>query len=868
MMNRPALLMLAWAASCCTEAHGEEQIADIRQGTNLALTVSPDGTTLVVDLLGQLWKLPAAGGAAEPLTQSGEAARNPRYSPDGREIVYQRRVGDQWDLWLLDLGSGATRALTMTPSNEREPDFGADGRVVFAADQTGHYCLWQIDVANGVLTQLTEEPGDASFPAVSESGQIAYVRSQPGQFSLRVLNTTGAAVDLITTDRQLAAPSWRPGGGVLVFAERETAESSVLKMLLLSEPRVIKPLTRDEDLFSVRPSWLSAAEFVYSADGQLWRRGIAEAARRPVHLFAAVAVEARPPPAQMPTLDAAAEQPARGIGKIARTVDGRRGAFSALGDLWLLERGKVEQLTNDVYVEIHPTFAPDGESIIFASDRTGAMNLWRLLLSSRQAVQLTFDATNAFAPAVSPEGRRLAFLETDGLGPWAPSKLRLLDLGPSGTLETLAEGLTDAGSVQWEGAGKTLAVVTPHGGPRRFDSTTGQEASAAPAGAESPTTPLESRAPDALEVDDPPKFTPMGAPEPYAVQVGRLFDGLQGEYRRHVDIHVEGGRIVAIASRGTRPLPQKVIDALDATVIPGLIDVHAHQSALAGERLGRAWLAYGVTTVRELATDVPEALERGEAWASGRRLGPRLVVTPIGDAQPPPSSGSVPVTTYAGLSDGFAHSLARQARELGIPPSSGAGHPVTLRASAQNHYELEVSPLYTSYQDGVSTITASGTVIPSALAAVRRLLSAGDFRPEVGFEAVFDSDSRRWSGIAIGSNPASGLQQTVARLIRAGGRVAIGTDAPAIPYGLGVHLELALLTQAGIPNDQILRIASAEGAIALGLEQQIGTLEDGKLADFVVLSGDPLARIADSLTITAVVKAGVWHDRVDLLAGP
>ena len=145
---------------------------------------------------------------------------------------------------------------------------------------------------------------------------------------------------------------------------------------------------------------------------------------------------------------------------------------------------------------------------------------------------------------------------------------------------------------------------------------TGQEASAAPAGAESPTAPLESPAPEALEVDEPPKFTPIGAPEPYAVQVGRLFDGLHGEYRRHVDIHVEGGRIVAIASRGTRPLPQKVIDALDATVVPGLIDVHAHQSALAGERLGRAWLAYGVTTVRELATDVPErsnAAKRGLA---------------------------------------------------------------------------------------------------------------------------------------------------------------------------------------------------------------------------------------------------------------
>jgi imidazolonepropionase-like amidohydrolase len=61
-----------------------------------------------------------------------------------------------------------------------------------------------------------------------------------------------------------------------------------------------------------------------------------------------------------------------------------------------------------------------------------------------------------------------------------------------------------------------------------------------------------------------------------------------------------------------------VIDARDATVIPGLIDLHAHQSSLVGERLGRAWLAYGVTTVRELAANTGEAVERAEAWASGR----------------------------------------------------------------------------------------------------------------------------------------------------------------------------------------------------------------------------------------------------------
>ena len=120
-----------------------------------------------------------------------------------------------------------------------------------------------------------------------------------------------------------------------------------------------------------------------------------------------------------------------------------------------------------------------------------------------------------------------------------------------------------------------------------------------------------------------------------------------------------------------------MIDARDATVVPGFVDVHAHQSALTGERLGRMWLAYGVTTVREVAPDVAEAVERGEAWASGRPLGPRLIVSPAaGASEPTPSlnaSTLVPVRSYPGISAGFGHQLARDptgralARALAAP---------------------------------------------------------------------------------------------------------------------------------------------------------------------------------------------------------
>ena len=109
-------------------------LVDVRQGTDLRLTVSSDGTTLVTDLLGQLWSLPAAGGAATPLTPAGEHVRAPRFSPDGRYVVYERRIDDRWDIWQLDLGDRTTKALTGPPYSEHSPVYADAGRsIVFSS---------------------------------------------------------------------------------------------------------------------------------------------------------------------------------------------------------------------------------------------------------------------------------------------------------------------------------------------------------------------------------------------------------------------------------------------------------------------------------------------------------------------------------------------------------------------------------------------------------------------------------------------------------------------------------------------------------------------------------------------------------------
>jgi Tol biopolymer transport system component len=864
-------VLLAWMylATTAPELAAQPVVADVRQGTNVSVAVTPDGATLVIGLLGQLWKLPVTGGGAEPLTESGEQARNPRVSPDGQRVVYQRLVAGHWDLWLLDLATKAQQPLTATPHDERDPDFSADGRsVVFATNRTGHYCLWSIALEGHVETQLTEEAGDASFPTTSERGAIAYVLARGTESSLRVLGSDGAAMTLYTSEGRITAPSWRPREGVVVFGEQAAPSTNRLQMLLLGDAQLKKALTEDEDVFASRPAWLSATEFVYAADGQLWRRGLGHPIRQPIHLFAAVAVNGFPPPNDMRPLDERGLRPAFGIAGRTRSRDGRHSAFTALGDLWLLDKGDPERLTNDAWVELDPTFAQDGESLVFASERSGQFELWRYGLRDHRFTQLTFGAVKPHAPAISPDGKRVAFLETDGLAPWAPRRLKVV--APPNQPVTLATDVIDAGTPEWSQDGATLRI---HAAAAKTI-----ERPAINLHVELISDLVPERV-DAAPVAGPPPMAPQWQPpapsEDFVLEVDRLFDGVHAEYRRHVDIHVHGGRIAAISARGVAPRRGKVIALTDATVIPGLIDVHAHQTALGGERLGRAWLAYGVTTVREVTGNVPEALQRAEAWASGRTRGPRLVVTPAaGVARSTlPVDARAPVRALPGIANGFAHTMV--APTDGLPPLrplTDSSKYTRALESPFTPYELELSPGFKAYQDGFSRLLAAGAVLTPGLGALAGLNGwpgRSDPRRDNAYAALFTpAEMAEWARDTPATGAVPALEQTVAQLIRAGGRVAVGSDAPAVPYGLGLHLELALLGAAGLTNDQVLRLATAEGALALGLERDIGTVEEGRLADLVVLDGDPLARLSDTLHIKAVVKGGVWYDRADLLSPP
>ena len=111
-------------------------------------------------------------------------------------------------------------------------------------------------------------------------------------------------------------------------------------------------------------------------------------------------------------------------------------------------------------------------------------------------------------------------------------------------------------------------------------------------------------------------------------------------------------------------------------------------------------------------------------------------------------------------------------------------------------------------------------------------------------------------------------EQLVWRVVAGGGRVIAGTDSPINPYGVALLSELEHYVRGGLSPVEAIRAATAVAAEAFGLGRDLGTIEAGKLADLVIVDGDPSTTITDLRRTRQVMKDGVVYDVDSLVAGP
>ena len=334
----------------------------VSEGTSMSVAVSPDGRTLAMDLQGSIWTLPAAGGTAKRITDIYNDARQPVWSPDGKWIAFFAYRDGGYDIWAIAPDGSNQHKLTWGPFDDREPAWSHDGtRIAFASDRGSplgsSYNIWVLDVSSGDVRRITDNPAENRMPSWSpDDKEIAFSSTREDGHSVWAVRVAdGVERKVSTASSTVDAPSWGPGR-TRSYITRRLPNASSLEV-------DGKPLTGSENAFAFRVSWASPTEFFYVSDGKIRKRSLhgGERADRRIQGHAPGDSRRRSYTRRKRDFDSTAPRQALGIVRPVISPDGKKVAFAAVGDIYVMTiGGKPENITNDKYLDTDPAWSPDG----------------------------------------------------------------------------------------------------------------------------------------------------------------------------------------------------------------------------------------------------------------------------------------------------------------------------------------------------------------------------------------------------------------------------------------------------------------------------------------------------------------------------
>ncbi|MGY5849991.1 amidohydrolase family protein [Salegentibacter sp. F14] len=999
------------------------------EGTWMNLDVSPDGKTIVFDLLGDIYSMPVSGGKAKILRSGMAYEVQPRFSPDGSRISFTSDAAGGDNIWIM--GSNGENPKQLTKEDFRllnNGEWSADGNSIIARKHftsgrsLGAGEMWQYHIGGNAGLQLTERKNDqqdVNEPSISSDGRYLYYSEDmyPGgafQYNkdpnkqIYVIKRydfeTGENTTITGGPGGAARPQVSPDGKKLAFVKRVRTKSVLFIHDLETgeEWPVYDKLSKDQQeawaIFGVYPgfSWMpNNKEIIFWAQGKLNRVNIEtfESQIIPFEVENTIEIaESHRSEHQV----FSKEFEAKVIRHAVTSPNGKTLVFSAVGHLWKKELpdGKPQRITKSETFEFEPAFSPDGKEIAYVTWTDQGMGaLMKVGLNGRNPQKLTSEKGIYRNPSFSPNGESIVFVKEKGnsdQGQTFSKEPGIYTVGVSG--ENLKKIYDTGDFPQFSADGKRVffqtggalmgrieknlksidlngyqerthikskyanrlvpspdnkwvvfshlhkAYVAPlpmNGRPVELDNNTkaipvSQIAKDAglnlhwsedsknlhwTLGDQYFTNKVSERftflknSPDSI-APITEKGTKIGLKLKTDVPSGQIaltnarIITMEGDnVIEKGSILIEGNKIIAVgrASQVVIPKSAKVYDLSDKTVMPGIVDAHAHIGAFRyGLTPQKHWplyanLAFGVTTVHDPSALSETIFSMAEMVKAGQMVGPRIystgvilygadgdfkaVINNLEDARSAlrrtKAFGATSVKSYNQPRREQRQQIMQAAKELNmnVVPEGGSTFLHNMNMIVDGHTGIEhnipVAPVYKDIKTlwGNSSTGYTPTLIVNYggingeyyfyqkdnVWENKRLLN---FTPRY----IVDSRSRHRTKLPEEEyeNGPVLVSKTAKMLTDIGVKVNLGAHGQL--QGLGAHWELWLLKMGGMTNMEALQAATINGAEYIGMGSEIGSLEKGKLADLIVLDENPLEDIRNSETVIYTMINGRLYD--------